>query len=188
MRERKRRLAAAGLDYLVILSWMMVLGVISTVIFLIRGELPDTLGTIGPLGSQLVYFLLLTLVVGIYLYKTESGAHHATWGKRRMGLQVRSVSGEVPGRMDILLRTVVKLLPWESAHFFIWQMMHVYYQRGYDATPPVWIFVGLNAVSLTALVYLLLVLITGRGPHDLAARTMVVDREVVEPIRNERPG
>lgn len=173
MRERTRRLAALGLDYVVILAWMIVLGVVSTVVFLIRGELPDTLGTIGPLGSQLVYFLLLTFVVGVYLYRTESGPHHATWGKRKLGLEVRAADGAAPNRTKILLRTIVKLLPWEGAHFFVWQMMYVYYREGYESEPPPWIFVGLNAASVAALFYVAMVLATGRGPHDAAAGTTV---------------
>ena len=173
MRERTRRLAALGLDYLVILAWMAVLGAASALVFLVRGELPDTLGTLGPLGSQLVYFLLLTFVVGSYLYLTESGAHHASWGKRRMGLEVARADGAVPGRRMILLRTIVKLLPWEGAHFFMWQMMYVYYREGYEATPPVWVFLGLNAATVAALLYVVMVLATGRGPHDVAAGTRV---------------
>lgn len=178
MRERTRRLAALGLDYVVILAWMIVLGVVSTVVFLIRGELPDTLGTIGPLGSQLVYFLLLTFVVGVYLYRTESGPHHATWGKRKLGLEVRAADGAAPNRTKILLRTIVKLLPWEGAHFFVWQMMYVYYREGYESTPPAWVVVGLNAVTVAALLYIVLVFVTGRGPHDAAAGTRVQLRRV----------
>ncbi|MBV1778820.1 RDD family protein [Paeniglutamicibacter sp. ABSL32-1] len=173
MRERTRRLAATGLDYLAILAWMTILGVASLVVFLVRGELPDTLGTIGPVGSQLVYFLLLTFVVGIYLYRTEAGPHHATWGKRRMGLEVTGADGAAPSRAKILLRTIVKLLPWELAHFFVWQMMYVYYREGYESEPPPWIFVGLNAASAAALLYVVMVLATGRGPHDAAAGTTV---------------
>lgn len=173
MRERTRRLAALGLDYLVILGWMSVLGLISAVVFLVRGELPDTLRTLGPVGSEVLYFLLLTFVVGIYLYKTESGGRHATWGKRKMGLEVCNEDGATPNKTQILLRTVVKLAPWEFAHFFVWQMMYVFYREGWEAVPPVWVFVGLNAATAAALVYIVMVLAAGRGPHDLAARTMV---------------
>ncbi|MDO5743892.1 MAG: RDD family protein [Micrococcaceae bacterium] len=173
MSERTKRFAALGLDYVVILGWMATLGVISAVIFLVRGELPDTMGTLGPWGSEVLYFFLLTFVVGFYLYKGESGANHATWGKRKIGLVVRGRDGSIPSKMQILLRTVVKLAPWETAHLFIWQMMDVFHREGWEAMPPVWIFVGLNAASAAAVVYIVMVFATGRGPHDLVARTVV---------------
>jgi uncharacterized RDD family membrane protein YckC len=136
------------------------------------------LGALGPIGSELLYFLLLTFVVGIYLYKTESGPHRSTWGKRRMGIEVIATDGSVPKRTKILLRTVVKLLPWETAHFFIWQLMGVIYRDGSDATPRPWIFVGMHAATAAAIVYVVMVLVTGRGPHDAAAGTIVRLRTV----------
>ncbi|RAX49308.1 hypothetical protein DQ353_10995 [Arthrobacter sp. AQ5-05] len=93
------------------------------------------LGLFGPIGSELLYFLLLTFVVGFYLHKTGSGAHRSTWGKRRMGLGLIGIEGSVPKRTKILLRTVVKPLPWENAHFFIWQLMGVIHREGKEATP-----------------------------------------------------
>jgi uncharacterized RDD family membrane protein YckC len=178
MSERTRRLAALGLDYLVILAWMIVLGLVTAIIFLTRGELPDTLGMFGPIGSELLYFLLLTFVVGIYLYRTESGPRRNTWGKRRMGLEVIGMDGSVPRRMKILLRTIVKLLPWETAHFFIRQLMGVIHREGKEANPPAWIYVGINAATAAAIAYIVMVLATGRGPHDLAAGTRVRLRAV----------
>lgn len=178
MSERTRRLAALGLDYLVILAWMIVLGLVAAIIFLTRGELPDTLGRFGPIGSELLYFLLLTFVVGIYLYRTESGPHRSTWGKRRMGLEVIGIDGTVPKRTKILLRTVVKLLPWETAHFFIWQLMGVVYRDGAEADPRAWIYLGMNAATAAAIAYIAMVMATGRGPHDLAAGTRVRVRAV----------
>lgn len=93
MGKRTKRFAALGLDYLVILGWLGVLGVCSTVVFLVRGELPDALGMLGPLVSEVLYFFLLASAVGVYLYKTEPGEDHATWGKRKMRLEVRSADG-----------------------------------------------------------------------------------------------
>lgn len=52
MHEWTRRFAALGLDYLVILVWMAVLGLASIAVFLARGELPDALGLLGPFGSE----------------------------------------------------------------------------------------------------------------------------------------
>ncbi len=170
----RRRLLALLLDYAVILAWMAILGFLSLLVYLVLGSLPDTLGTLGPVGSQLLYFFLLTFVVGVYLYRCESGPHRATWGKRRMGLAVVAVDRAAPARRKILVRTVVKLLPWEVSHFFVWQMMWTFYLHGYDASPPLWVFLGLQAAAAAAIAYIVMVMVTGRGPHDRAAGTVVV--------------
>lgn len=56
---------------------------------------------------------------------------------------------------------------------FTGQMMDEFYRERWDAMPPVWIFVGLNAASAAALIYVAMVFTIGRGPHDLAAGTLV---------------
>lgn len=76
------------------------------------GGFPDYLGIFGVLGTQAIFFTILTLPVGLYLYLTESSTHQSTLGKRRVGIKVVKVSGSKPSRKNILLRTVVKLLPW----------------------------------------------------------------------------
>jgi len=177
-----RRLAALLLDYLVILAWMTVLAVVSLAVYLSIGDYPDVLGAVGPFGAQAVFFTLLTLPVGLYLYLSESGTAQATWGKRRMRLVVRSHDGARPGRGQVAIRTVVKLLPWEISHTLIWQMQAVFHRSGYDAEIPIWIFVGLGAVDIAILVYLGTSLF-GRqlGPHDRASRTIVVESEAAGP-------
>lgn len=161
------------LDYLVILVWMAILAVGSVVVYLALGYYPDTLGILGPVGSQIVFFFLLTFVVGVYLYRCESGRYQATWGKRRMGLKVVAAAGKQLQRRQILIRTMVKLAPWELAHVFVWQMMWTFYQRGYEAMPPVWVFIGIYAAMAAAILYIVMVLATRRGPHDRLAGTTV---------------
>lgn len=176
-----RRLAALGLDYLVILGWMAVLAAGSLVIRVAVGP-PDVLGALGPIGAQVVFFALLTLPVGLYLFLSESGPAQATWGKRRMGLIVTSDDGARPNHGQVAVRTAVKLLPWELAHAFIWQMQAVFYREGYDAAVPVWVIVGLNLVNVAIVVYLAMSLLgAARGPHDRAARTAVVRRAPLDP-------
>ena len=175
-----RRLSAVLLDYLVILGWMVVIGLGSLTVLAIRGDYPDVLGALGPYGAQATFFLLLTLPVGLYLFLTESGPAQATWGKRRRGLVVQARTGARPTRSQVALRTVVKLLPWEVSHGLIWQMQWVFHEEGYSADVPIWVFVGLNAVTAVVLVYLVMSL-TGerRGPHDRASGTVVVPGVVV---------
>lgn len=167
-------MSALLLDYLVILAWMAVLATVSLAVHLAMGEYPDVLGAIGPFGAQAVFFALLTLPVGLYLYVGESGPAQATWGKRRMGLLVRSQDGARPGRGQVVIRTIVKLLPWEIAHALIWQLQAALYGSGHGAEVPIRILVGLVAVDVAILVYLATSLFgVQRGPHDRASRTIV---------------
>lgn len=175
---RWRRLLALAVDYLVILGWFAVVAGAAALIFLLRGGVPDLLGAVGPLGAQAVGFALTTLPVGVYLYRSETGRHHATIGKRLFRLwSVRWEDDQPPSRRAVLARTVVKLLPWEFSHTFVWQLQWFFHQHGYAAVPPEWITVGMTVGSVTALIYAGLVFITGRGPHDWAAATIVIARQ-----------
>lgn len=177
-----QRVAALLLDYLVILGWMALLAVGSLVVALLSGGYPDVLGALGPVAAQAVFFLVLTLPVGLYLYLCESSSAQASWGKRRLGLIVTRTDGERPSRGQIAVRTVVKLLPWEVAHTFIWQMQAVFHRSGYDADVPAWIFAGLNVVLIAIVVYLATSLLGDRrGPHDRAASTVVTASGALTP-------
>lgn len=169
-----RRILALLIDYALILGWMAVLGLISLVTFLLTGGLFNWL-SLGVLGAELLGFVTLVLPIGIYLYLSEASPRQATVGKRVMGLRVvSSTSLARPSRAQILLRTVVKLLPWEFAHFFVWQLMAVLLEGGTDI--PVWVLVGLVVADLVPVVYVLVVVgqKDRRGPHDLAAHTRVI--------------
>lgn len=81
------RALASLVDYLVILGWMLVFAVITTLLWLVTGEIYNWL-QLGPAGAQLLGFLVLVLPVGIYLYLSEASVAAATLGKRRMHLRV----------------------------------------------------------------------------------------------------
>lgn len=170
-----RRLKALLIDYLIILGWMGVLASAATISYFALSGFPDYLGTYGPVGTQFIFFLLLTLPVGLYLYFTESGHTHATIGKRLVGLTVVA-NGGAPSKSQIAIRTIIKLLPWELAHTFVWQLQYVFYTEGFSANPPDWILFGLNAAVALAASYIAMVAFRrdGRGLHDLTAGTQVV--------------
>lgn len=168
-----RRIAALLIDYLLILSWMAVLFGASTLLLAATGSLPDWLAH-GTAVAQLYGFVLLVLPVGIYLWATESSARQATVGKRALGIRVVTMEGGRPGRVRILVRTVVKLLPWEWAHFWVWQLMAIVLTGG--TVIPGWIVPGLISAQVLPVVYVLCVAFQRdrRGPHDLVAGTRVV--------------
>lgn len=170
------RIRASFIDYLVIMAWMATIGLAGIVLSLLFGGYPDFLGSFGPIGTQILFFFVLTFPVGMYLYKTESGHQHATIGKRKTGMQVSGLDGAAPSRRSIFLRTLVKLLPWEIAHTFIWQMQYVFYRSGYEVDVPIWIFLGLNMSMILVIIYVAMIVLRkdGQAPHDIVAKTHVI--------------
>ncbi|BDI22153.1 RDD family protein [Herbiconiux sp. L3-i23] len=170
-----RRIAALLIDYLLILAWMAVLGLGSLAVLFTTGSLPNWLAA-GTAVAQLLGFVLLVLPVGVYLFACESGPRQATVGKRALGLAVvRARDAGRPQRWRILVRTVVKLIPWELAHFVVWQT--VAWSTTGETRFPEPLLIGLVVVDLLPLVYVACVAFAPqrRGPHDWAAGTRVID-------------
>lgn len=168
------RVLASLVDYLVILGWMLVLAVITTLLWLVTGEFYNWL-QLGVAGAQLLGFLVLVLPVGIYLFLSEASPAAATLGKRRMRLHV--VNRRTGGRAStaqILLRTVIKLLPWEIAHFSVWNFVAIASTGSTEF--PSWLYAVAIFADLLPVLFLLLVAFEaeGRAPHDLIAGTRVV--------------
>jgi uncharacterized RDD family membrane protein YckC len=145
-----RRAGAFALDYLLIAAWLVVvvgLGVLA------RAAVPRLAATIfsDPIAAEAAGFLLLTLPVGLYFALSEARPSGATWGKRRMGIGVVAAAGEPPSIGRSVLRTALKLLPWELAHGVIWRF-------AIPGSAPealldaglvlVWILIGANLISL----------------------------------------
>lgn len=171
-----RRLLAALIDYAIVIGWVAILlGGTLAVDFVAFGGVVNLFDTIGIGGSEAVAFASLTLPVGVYLWATEAGGRNATVGKRAMGLRVLSTNGSAPSAAAVLLRTIVKLLPWEFAHFFVFQVTYYSLHLGRPDSAPAWVIAGLVAANLIPLGYVGCVILTPsrRGPHDFAAGTVV---------------
>jgi uncharacterized RDD family membrane protein YckC len=168
------RLLALLLDYAVILGWMLVLAISTLILYSITGEFFNWLA-FGTVGAQLLGFLLLVLPVGAYLYVGEASTRQATFGKRILGLQVVDAKdGGRPSRLRIVIRTVVKLLPWEIAHFAVWNIVAIAAEGGSEF--PLWLLIMVVAADLLPFVYIAFVSFQKdkRGPHDLFAGTRVI--------------
>ncbi len=116
-------------------------------------------------------WLTISLPVWLYFILFESSSWKATPGKRLMRLQtVDSTSGGRINFLRSLLRTVIKLLPWELAHF----TNNIPVPMWYDPNPT--FRIGFAIVPLLVLVYLVVASLTRhrQAPHDLAATTVVV--------------
>lgn len=98
-----------------------VLGVYAGALFLLVSPFVRPLFVQSPYAAELTGFLMLTLPFGLYLAISEASSWSASFGKKIMGLRV--VSDSDKKRVSFwrsLLRTSLKLLPWELAHFAIW--------------------------------------------------------------------
>jgi uncharacterized RDD family membrane protein YckC len=168
------RLLALLVDYALILAYLAVLVLVALGTYALTGRLYDWLA-LGTAGAELLGFIVLVLPVGLYLYLCEASARQATAGKRLLRLRV--VDASTGGRLSkprVLVRTVVKLLPWEVAHFMVWQT--VAFTATGAADFPAWLSVGLVVANVLPLIYIGMVLLQKdrRGPHDLVARSKVI--------------
>ncbi len=166
-----RRVLAFALDYLVIAAYGVALGSVAFVVGLtpLGPWISERVRT--PLAGHALSFVTLTLPVLLYFALSEASTRRATWGKRRLGLEVVSENG---GRLDLgraVLRAAVKLLPWEISHAALWRI------EGWPVAPEP---PGLPVVAGLAVTWLLvlwwlgaLVVGSGRPPHDRLAGARV---------------
>jgi uncharacterized RDD family membrane protein YckC len=120
-------------------------------------------------ATDLLVLAATVLPTGAYLAAGEAGAHRAAWGKRRAGLRVVAAEGGRPGVARILLRTAVKLLPWQLAHLSVTRLV-----LGSGNPVVTW---GANALAyLLPAVSVTMALRDrqGRALHDRVAGTRVV--------------
>ena len=116
-------------------------------------------------------WLTISLPVWLYFILFEISPWKATPGKRLLRLQTVDVSsGGRIGFFRSLLRTAIKLLPWELAHF----TNNIPIPMWYDPHPA--FRIGFAVVPLLVLTYLLVARLTPhrQAPHDLAAGTVVI--------------
>lgn len=129
------------------------------------------------LGQSRTYAYAVSVVppaiATVIAARAESGPRRATWGKRRVGLQVEDVAGG--GQITLgraLARNALKILvPWQAGHVTtiaaVWGGFEEGDRIAYAATVLVYGLMAAEAVTCLRG--------SGRGPHDLAAGSIVVD-------------
>jgi uncharacterized RDD family membrane protein YckC len=175
-----KRLAAFGLDYLVVLAYLIVLGCVSWALASgATGRVwQDFLSS--PSRLHIVAFCTTVLPVGAYFTLLESSPRGATLGKRRMHLRVVRLGG---GRLSLgraLLRSAVKLLPWQLAHM---SLVHIPGWPINPQSPPAWVVVGMGLVWGLVGFYLVALAVRSdrRTPYDWAAGSQVVTWDACGP-------
>lgn len=125
-------------------------------------------------GPQLEVWVLSTVSLPVWLYfvLSERSAYQATIGKRLLGLYVTDLDGHRIGFGRALLRTAVKMIPWELTHLSLFFPTPVMFDASSGFRP------ALALVYLLMALYLAAVIISprNRSIHDFAAGTVVKRR------------
>lgn len=162
-----RRLAAAALDLAVVAGWAAFAAVVGMVLRSYEVTLSAT-------GWDVVAFVTLVLPVTLTFALQEASQNRATFGKRRLGLEVVDSRGRRLGFGRSALRSGIKFLPWQMAHTSVFQLLE---------SPTAGFLVLSVAAQVLALgsVVALFVDRRQRALHDWLARTQVLatDREEV---------
>lgn len=118
-------------------------------------------------------YTLLTISLPIWLYfiLSEVSPWQATIGKHLFQLQTLDITTKKPISLkQAVVRTIIKLLPWEIAHF----TNNIPTPMWYDPNPT--FRFGFVIVPLLVILYIVLASVTQnrQSLHDLIARTVVV--------------
>jgi|GEM_PF-762564 len=119
-----------------------------------------------------IAFFSLSLPVLVWFWRWEAGPHRATPGKRVMKIRVQTTgSGKIESK-QVLIRNILKFLPWEWAHTFL----HIhpdFLMGGEVATLPT--VIGMYLPQVMVLGYALTVAIRkdGMAPYDLISGTRI---------------
>jgi uncharacterized RDD family membrane protein YckC len=163
-----KRAAAFALDYIIILFYLAALALIGLLINSLFSAASWLFS--DRVRAQLSGFLLITLPVTLYFALSESSAQRATWGKKRLGLQVTDYNGGKLGFWRSLARTILKFIPWEISHTLIWAVAFSTVKN------PVWLTYGIILVYALIGLNILCLVFTRKQQtmYDLIAKTYVI--------------
>lgn len=166
-----RRVAAFGIDYLVIVTWIVVIASVEAMVrkrFSVRLRV-DMTARQKRVG-HIVSFTTLTLPVTLYFAIGEHSGWHGTLGKHLVGIQVSPTPGRSVSLCRSLVRSGLKFTPWEIAHTVIWHSPG----RPFASAPTACGRASYGvALSLAAVYFGSIVVGDGRTPYDRVAGTVV---------------
>lgn len=141
----KRRLFAFFIDYFIIIIYAIGLWIVSSLLIKFLKLTPENT---HPFLSQLIGFFTLTLPVFFYFYVSEL-TRKGTFGKRKLKLYIDDSNSKWSN--GILLRNIIKFLPWEMAHAGVHWLM--YYSDNAMKTPQ-WVWMALIVPQVIVIFYL----------------------------------
>lgn len=177
-----KRLKAFGFDYLIIIGYIIVLAGATLAVIKAAGFMGLSLHwPENPFLADLMAFITLILPVILYFTLQECSPKQATWGKKKVGIRVVNTNSGTLTKKQALLRSLVKLLPWQIAHTSIFQMGGFTFA---SVEPSPIVIAGLILVYLIVGIYIASVLFmkTHRSPYDWISGAYVIVTEQVPPL------
>ena len=110
-----RRFKALFIDYLILTIYAGVLFLFSPIV--------SPLFQKSAWQSELLGLILLVAPVFLYFFVFEASYLKATPGKLLFHIKVIKMDGTNINYIDSFIRSFIKFIPWELAHFAIWQFM-----------------------------------------------------------------
>lgn len=158
-----RRLAAYLIDVCLLFA---ILAPTALLVETALGIMPQTMSQVW--AATVISF---SIPAWLYFILSDCSRSGATVGKKLLHLKVVGAGGGQIGWLRALLRTAIKLLPWEMAHLFGFALAEHLGQA--------WQAAGLFSANGLVLIYLA-VLVSQRGRrsvHDLVARSEVTESQ-----------
>jgi uncharacterized RDD family membrane protein YckC len=161
------RCKAFFFDGMVLGALLLMSAALGMVLRLIAGSVEYS-----PAAADALAFVALILPVILYCTWAESSPRQATFGKRRAGLVVVSISGGRLSRKRALLRSALKFLPWQLAHSCLFRIPG-WPSDPQEPSPLIWSGLIL-AQALVLLTLLTLTFGQRRTPYDRLSGSLVV--------------
>lgn len=157
-RQLVHRIFAWTIDFGVIVLYAFLLFTVTSLFFDFRQV------DLNPYIGQLIGFLTLTFPVLTYSYLAEKSNWKATIGKRVLKLMV--LTSEKKSNKSILIRNLLKYLPWELAHTGVhW----IIYFESVGRETPIWTWIMLIVPQVLVIIYFISIILS-------KGRTSIYDR------------
>ncbi|MBM7587028.1 putative RDD family membrane protein YckC [Bacillus pakistanensis] len=170
----KRRMIALLIDYLIIMAY----GAFLLSISFLLGHPLNPLFENSAMVAQTAGFIFVTLPVFLYFFLTESSSLGGTIGKKKMSLKVVCINGLKLKRGRSFMRSFIKFLPWELAHFGVYRLI---LPTNISESTIVTLLVVVNMITM---LYLITPMFNRerKSVYDWLAGTKVVKEEADEQI------
>ena len=168
-----RRFAALLIDYLLLFIYGGVLFLFSPIL--------SPLFQKSAWQAELFGLILLVAPVFLYFFLFEASYLKATPGKLLFHIKVIKIDGTNFNYKNSFLRSLVKLIPWEFAHFAIWQL--VFSNSSFSFVAEALLVI----TNILAVLYIAFPFFNrkARAIHDYAAHTILVIRWRTKSSGNE---
>ncbi len=143
------RILAWTIDFGIIVLYALLLFAVVTMFFDVKE------GDLNPYLGQLIGFATMTLPVFTYSFLTERSKWKGTIGKKILNIKV--LTDEENKTKSILLRNVLKYLPWELAHIGVhW----IFYYESVGREIPIWTCAIVIIPQVIVLIYFVSIILS----------------------------